>query len=291
MILADGYHSKRLLSPPHVNPGAGIGAFFCTWVQGVLPGRAVLADMTTITFFLLWGLAAGWTAPAAGPVSPLTLSRGGINVHLVQTPGGWLMIDTGRPGTVEDLEARLRAAGLDPARDLAAILLTHGHADHAGNAEALRQRWGVSVIAGAGDAGLLHQGHNDSLCPTNFMARRLQASFAADTFAAVTVDHWVRDSLDLTALGLAGWAYALPGHTPGSLVLVVGDYLFCGDLLRGHPLAAGRPALHYYMCDPAGNRADIRQALARWPAQGQWYPGHFGPLPRARVAAYAAHPE
>src|SRR5436305_1860705 len=59
-----------------------------------------------------------------------------------------VLVDTGGPGEVEKLLAALRKAGVDP-RDLSLILLTHGHAYHAGNAAALQRMTGAPVPARA----------------------------------------------------------------------------------------------------------------------------------------------
>ena len=45
--------------------------------------------------------------------------------------------------------------------DLKFIFLTHGHADHIGALQELRQRKNVPVYVGAGDAGLISNSHHN----------------------------------------------------------------------------------------------------------------------------------
>ena len=69
------------------------------------------------------------------------------NVYFIGRPGGkWVLVDAGMPGRANEIaetaEARF-GAGSRPE----AILLTHGHMDHAGSALALAERWDVAIYA------------------------------------------------------------------------------------------------------------------------------------------------
>ncbi len=70
-----------------------------------------------------------------------------VNVYFVDTgtPGEWVLIDTGLPGS----EKTIRAAAQElygPGAVPQAILLTHGHLDHLGAALELATGWQVPVI-------------------------------------------------------------------------------------------------------------------------------------------------
>jgi glyoxylase-like metal-dependent hydrolase (beta-lactamase superfamily II) len=73
--------------------------------------------------------------------SPLTLD--GANTYVLE---GWV-VDPG-PGDPDHLDAVIEAAG----GDLAGIVLTHSHPDHAEGAPALASRAGVDVVTPAGGA-------------------------------------------------------------------------------------------------------------------------------------------
>jgi glyoxylase-like metal-dependent hydrolase (beta-lactamase superfamily II) len=60
-------------------------------------------------------------------------------VYLVDTGDGLLCIDAGAGRSVERILAEVRAGGLVP-DEIRWVLLTHGHADHAGGAAAWRRR-------------------------------------------------------------------------------------------------------------------------------------------------------
>jgi len=204
------------------------------------------------------------------------------NAHLVRWGDAALLVDSGASETVERLDAELRAAGVDPA-DLRAVILTHGHADHAGGAAHLAAL-GVPVIAGAGDREALARGVNDALCPTDSGARDRHAVDQAATFEPVVADHWIDAPTDLAPLvGVDGRLVPLPGHTPGSLVVTIGGAAFVGDLVRGEILSDGAD-VHFYNCDLADNRADLGRLLdVVAPRARRLFVGHFGPLRPAHV--------
>ncbi len=76
-------------------------------------------------------------------------------VYLVDTGEGLACIDAGAGRSVERILAEVRAGGLVP-EEIRWVLLTHGHADHAGGASAWRRRLpGIAIGASASVAGWL----------------------------------------------------------------------------------------------------------------------------------------
>lgn len=220
-----------------------------------------------------------------GELEVVTLRLAYNNAHVLRIGGQTLLVDTGSEADAAELDRRLRDAGVDPS-ELAAIVLTHGHADHAGGAKWFRDRYDVPIIAGISDRELLARGHNDQLCPTDRQGRKRHAVHQAASFTPVTVDHPISEPTDLSALvGIAATVAPLPGHTEGSLVLVADEVAFVGDLFRGSLVGASAER-HFYMCDLADNDADIETLLSELaPRATSFYVGHFGPLAREAVRA------
>src|SRR5207302_11450207 len=70
-----------------------------------------------------------------------------VNVYFLGPRGGpWILVDTGLPGNAGNIVAAAEAHfGADVKPE--AIILTHGHFDHAGSAHTLAQKWNVPIYA------------------------------------------------------------------------------------------------------------------------------------------------
>ena len=153
----------------------------------------------------------------------------------------------------------LQRRNLEPA----AILLTHGHADHiAGNAF-LKQRWPqLPLIIGAGDAEMLV----DPIANLSGLAEVAVVSPPADRL--------VREGDVVDAAGLRFLVRDVPGHSPGHVVYIVGDatpqVVFGGDVLFAG--SVGRTDF------PGGSGPQliqgIREKLFPLPPDTIVYPGH-----------------
>jgi glyoxylase-like metal-dependent hydrolase (beta-lactamase superfamily II) len=114
------------------------------------------------------------------------------------------------------------------------ILLTHGHLDHAGGAEALQ-----ALLAGAGQpVEIIGPDIRDKFLLDGIaeQARR----YGIEGMANCTPDRWLTEGEQVTAAGLTFDVLHCPGHTPGHVVFfapaaklaVVGDVLFRGSVGR-----------------------------------------------------------
>ncbi len=69
-----------------------------------------------------------------------------VNAYLVGNAQSWVLVDSGIPGKENKLKEAAEAR-FGPGAKPNAIVLTHGHFDHAGSAKALAELWGVQVYA------------------------------------------------------------------------------------------------------------------------------------------------
>jgi len=155
---------------------------------------------------------------AAG-VTQLRIQRF-VNVYFVETgtPGEWVLIDTGLPGSAKTIIAaadKLFYPGSHPE----AILLTHGHLDHLGAARELADHWNVPIIAHPLELPYLT---GKALFPPRdptvggslaFMSRffPIQLPNLTDRVQALDTD-------DPSTPFLMSWQWLhVPGHAPGQL--------------------------------------------------------------------------
>ncbi|HVY63151.1 MAG TPA: MBL fold metallo-hydrolase [Planctomycetota bacterium] len=192
-----------------------------------------------------------------------------------------ILIDTGTPHETEKIEDAIHGAGLR-LRDLALIVVTHGHGDHAGGAKRLRDVSGAPVLAGEPDLPVFESGHNREMKPIGLTAHLIRASvdFAFEPFAP---DLLVRGDapFDLRPYGVEGRAIPTPGHTPGSIsVLLASGDCFVGDLFSGGYLggaiAPETPTTHYFHDDQAASEAHVAE-LVKLGAK-RFFLGHGGPV-------------
>jgi len=88
-------------------------------------------------------------------ITPIHL--GMVNAYLVRGPSGYIVVDTGTPGSAGLILETMTVRGLSP-EGLRLILITHGHVDHFGSAAELREKTGAPVAVHQDDAVALRQG-------------------------------------------------------------------------------------------------------------------------------------
>ncbi|MFT6819644.1 MAG: hydroxyacylglutathione hydrolase [Myxococcota bacterium] len=223
-----------------------------------------------------------------GAVSVTTLRRGYSNVHLIESGDAVVVFDGGYASEVRHLTRVLELRNLTWV-DIDAVIVSHGHADHAGGAEWISEQAGAPIVVGEGDSGRVTTGTKEPLCPTSGWARRrakrdFGASympFAPDVLVPVNAGLPLSDLLSQP--NLPGEVIAEPGHTDGSLMYVVGGVAFVGDLFRGS-LLGNKAVRHFYICDLEDNALDVRALLDSDAPNAQvFFPGHFGPVTRDSV--------
>ncbi|MCP1471819.1 metallo-beta-lactamase class B [Sphingobium sp. OAS761] len=132
---------------------------------------------------------------------------GGLNVALIRTSDGLILIDGAVPQAVHDIEANIARLGYS-IRDVRLILSTEPHYDHAGGIAALARDSGATTVAGAAAAPVLRDGGGDPDDP--------QAAWLA-RFPGVTNVRAARDGERIRLGDTVITAHATPGHTLGSM--------------------------------------------------------------------------
>ena len=135
----------------------------------------------------------------------------GTNTYLVSENGRGILIDVGSDG--EDLYLYALKEGIT----LEAVLLTHGHFDHANGCAELQQK-GIKIYIHEADAEKLY-------------TYKGMASFAGVKLNAFKADEFVEDGETLSLMGKKINVLYTPGHSKGSVCYVIDDSVFCGDTL------------------------------------------------------------
>ena len=195
-------------------------------------------------------------APAKVTTGVYRIKTAYVNAYILGEPGGsWILVDTGMPFSAEQIKQAVDDLYGVQARP-AAIVLTHGHFDHAGTVEELSRYWDVPVYAHPLEVPYLTgQSEYPPADPTvGGFGGQLSRFY---TNKPVNVSERIHQlPVDGSVPGVTGWKWLhTPGHTPGHIslfreedkVLVAGDALTTlnmknmGDMMSGKPVLNGPP--------------------------------------------------
>lgn len=201
------------------------------------------------------------------------------NVWLLENRAGQrFVVDTGHVLERLTLRRALWNAGVRGRGDLAAVILTHRHSDHAGNAAWMRRTFDCPVVVHRLDAPFLDGTTKPPrMKSTGWVHDRLLCHIE-DRFPARCVVDEVYDA------GEFRWGFRVfhaPGHTEGSSMLHHEETatLFSGDvLLTGVPPLRRLEWLHLavaaYSSDVERCHAAVRDALRELPRTETVAAGH-----------------
>ena len=127
-----------------------------------------------------------------------------VGAWVVPTSAGIILFDTlnSTADAMNVIEPEMQKAGFDPAQ-IKYILLGHGHADHFGGASYLQMKYHSKVLAAMPDWAAIQRGGRGDAVP------------------GLTPDMDVMDGQKLTLGDTTITLIRLPGHTPGTIGMVV----------------------------------------------------------------------
>ena len=173
-------------------------------------------------------------------------------LFLVEHRGVLSVVDTGSSGALRRIRTAIGRAGWQM-QDVRQIVLTHCHGDHAGEAKALVDLTGATVVAGALDAEVI-EGSGPYPAPRDRLSRSVYRRF--ERFARLPVDRRIDVEEELEG-GLV--AIPTPGHTLGHIAVHAPDAsaVFVGDAVWH--LGPLRPSWRRYTVDPQANAESLRR--------------------------------
>lgn len=211
--------------------------------------------------------------------------RAGISNCYLLMQDGVVLVDCGVKGSSRSILRALRRYCQSP-DDLNLIVLTHGHDDHIGATGEIVKETGANVALHGADAAWLKRGESVPAPPATRWARLLSPLMDFEPFFArmmappITVDLVLGDDdFSLLPYGIQGKVIHTPGHTAGSVSILLEDgSAFVGDLfMNGFPSLRFRPGFPIVAQDK-GTLVESWQKLLERGAK-QIYPGHGAPFP------------
>ncbi len=162
------------------------------------------------------------------------INMGKSNAYLIKTEKGYILVDAGMPGKLNKIE-KVLAENNDTFKNIQLIIITHVHYDHVGSLAALQKKTNAEVLVHEKEKDLLESGKTEFPAGTFFISKiisKLGNLFSESKFKAVNPDITVSGHYDLKEYGINGKIIHTPGHTSGSISIIInGEDFICGDTL------------------------------------------------------------
>lgn len=242
-------------------------------------------------------LGQSWTREIAPGVFRLGTTY--VGCYAVEDSGAYTFVDTGLPGYWEQM-ADFLASRNAPVSAVKAVVLTHRHDDHRGNAERLRKEAGAKVLVHQDDLASTMRKNKPPRFPlwkprVLHYVLHVMRSGVARTLPVAEASSFA----DEEVLDVPGRPRVIhtPGHTAGNAaisledreVLIVGDALATIDLVSGE---LGPRLLPRFTNDDhelaLASLQKIEQVKARWVLPGHGLPWEGSPQQAVKLARQSA---
>jgi hydroxyacylglutathione hydrolase len=198
---------------------------------------------------------------ASNTIIPIDL--GGVNSYLICTENGYVLVDTGGHLTMDKtfdnrrkklMEVLVSAGCMKD--NLRLILLTHGDNDHVANASFISKEFDAPIAMHPGDLTLVKDPTLETMMGSfqyqsvlfqlvfRLMKKKIEklTEKTLEDYESFTPDILLSDKMNLKDYGLEGIVIHLPGHTAGSIGLLLGDGSFiAGDTFVNNKRPAAAP--------------------------------------------------
>lgn len=213
-----------------------------------------------------------------------------INTAYIIKDKGAVLFDASYQGAAGSFSKLLSDSGIEPG-EIQLIIISHGDFDHAGGAKELQELTGAKIVMHEKDRPLLeHAVFNwpEGVTPWGRFSRALLKPMLQKkiTVPSVKVDIPLDDQgLSLKEYGIAGKVVYTPGHTSGSISIVLesGD-AFVGCLAHNRAPFVLKPRLPIYANDIEGIKKSWKVVIDQ--GAKTIYPGHGKPFPLEKILKY-----
>jgi hydroxyacylglutathione hydrolase len=208
----------------------------------------------------------------------ITIPTGKTNCFCLRRGNSALLVDSGVPNKAPAIQKALVKNAVSP-QMIQAIVITHAHYDHVGSLRTMKALTGAKVAAHRLEAEKIEKGVSGFPRGT-ILLTKIFSAFAQTflkqmgRFEAVGVEHIVEEEFDLREFGIPGTVIHTPGHTDGSVSVILDD----NRALVGDTMFNIFPNSFYppFADNPAGVYASWRKLLDTGCAI--FYPAHGKPI-------------
>jgi hydroxyacylglutathione hydrolase len=161
---------------------------------------------------------------------------GRSNVFLLTFGGKNILVDTSPAFMWKTLEKRLASLKIET---IEYLILTHTHFDHAANAQKIKEKYNAQILVHKSEVSFLSKGENIVPEGTNLIVKTIIEIFAKrfisfSRYKPCQFDILIENSFDLNIIGFNAYILHTPGHTTGSLSIIIDNEIaLVGDTMFG----------------------------------------------------------
>jgi len=219
---------------------------------------------------------------------------GMINCFLIRGNKKHILVDTGVPKSEKKILRQLQSHGIDK-NDIGLIIITHGHIDHFGSTAELKAALNVPLLIHELDAVALRTGKSmaETLKPNKRYWNILKRKLLNDKATSCEPDIILEGDCTyyLSEWGINGKIIHTPGHTPGSLSVILDDGNAIIMDLASSGILLGGIAFNSRMKHPPfhDDFQQVKQSIEKVLLEktDRFYLGHGGPVTRDGLMYYS----
>ena len=215
-------------------------------------------------------------------MNTITIDLKGVNSYLIPAGNGYILVDAGFPGSYAKIANALSVHKID-VKNIKLIIITHVHGDHVGALADIVKNSGAKVLVHESEEKILAEAIMLHPKGTNligkFFAMLSPLLESKIKFTPVKADITMKDELDLASYGVNGKIYHTPGHTEGSIsVILDSGETFVGDACMHFSKATVFPLF-------ANDEKTLLSSWALLLNKGpvKFYPGHGKEFDRVKL--------
>ena len=217
------------------------------------------------------------------PYSIIAIPMKRSNSYLIVLGGKGILVDTGYKGNIKNLKIALEKNNLT-FLDIVLIVLTHTHYDHVGSLDEVKKMSASKVLVHSAEKEYLERGMTPSSKGTMWFSKIISGIGSTliasnSRYQPVSSEIVVNDEYDLGKYIPSAKVIPIPGHTDGSISLVIGNEVaFVGDTLFNVIPGTVFPPF-------ANNVSELLKSWEKLINTGckTFYPGHGKPIPLQKL--------
>ncbi len=169
-----------------------------------------------------------------------TIKLGFMKSFLIKSETGYVLIDAGYPNKEQKLWNFLKKKKINP-EEINLVVVTHGHYDHFGSLAKIVEKTNAKIIVHENDQEMLKKGKSGKITLRTKWGKILEKLMGKQmrkiSVTPIKPDIVITDNYSLEEYGIKGKILHTPGHTDGSISVVLNSKIaFIGDLTHGFPL-------------------------------------------------------